>query len=607
MSDLEATGPAGTPPNDASDATAAQLAAIVEWSDDAISGKTLEGIITTWNRAAERLYGYTASEIVGRSVSLLVPPDRPDEVPGILARLARGETVDRYRSVRRRKDGRLVDVSLTVSPILDASGFVIGASTIARDISEQVEAGRDQGFLLELTAVLQSTLDPATMTAEATRRLAEYLGATTCVFSDLDLVHDVVFVRAAYRRGEPASTSGSSALSLLGEGAIEALAAGEAMVVADTATDERTREEPVRRHHQASSTRAFVAVPLSRAGRLMAMLSLGDDVPREWTPREVGLARDVAARLWPALDAARALAAEREARLAAENASIEAEMALEEAHAAFAEAEQARAQAQALAVAIEEANQELVRLAATAEAANRAKSEFLAVMSHELRTPLTAIAGYTQLLEMGLFGALSEKQLHQIGRIRIAEEHLLRVIEGVLAFTRVEVGKTVYDLDDVTVADVLAGVEILIGPQADAAGVELVLGAVPRDVVARADGGKLRQVVLNLLSNAVKFTPRGGRARLECGGKDEVIIRVHDTGIGIPADKLDEIFQPFTQVDMADTREYGGTGLGLSISREFARGMGGDISVVSVLGVGSIFSVRLPRGVGAGAGAERAG
>jgi PAS domain S-box-containing protein len=571
----------------------------VEWSDDAIFSKTLKGIITTWNRAAERLYGYAAAEIVGRPVSLLVPPDRLDEVPAILARLARGETVDRYRSVRRRKDGRQVDVSLTVSPILDPSGRVIGASTIARDLSEQVEAVRDQGFLLELAAALQATSDPAIMTADATRRLGEYLGAMACVFSDLDLAHDVAFVRAAYRRGEPVSTAGSFALSLLGEGTIGTLAAGEAMVVADTATDERTGGARVRRQHEASSTRSFVTVPLSRAGRLAAMLSLRDDVPREWTPREVG------PRLWPALDAARALAAEREARLAAESASIEAEMALEEAHAAFAEAEQARAQAQALAVTIEEANQELVRLAATAEAANRAKSEFLAVMSHELRTPLTAIAGYSQLLEMGLFGALSEKQLHQIGRIRAAEEHLLRVIEGVLAFTRVEVGKVVYELDDVAVADVLGGVDILIGPQADAAGVELLLGSVPRDLVARADGEKLRQIVLNLLSNGVKFTPRGGRVRLECVGEDEVVIRVHDTGIGIPADRLEEIFEPFTQVERANTRQHGGTGLGLAIAREFARGMRGEISVVSVLGVGSIFSVRLPRGEGAGA--ERAG
>ncbi|HEX9109557.1 MAG TPA: ATP-binding protein [Longimicrobiales bacterium] len=599
------------------DAVARHLAALVEWSDDAILSKSLDGAITSWNRGAQRLYGYGADEVIGRHVSMLTPPERADEVEGILERLKRGEMIEHYRSVRLRKDGRRVDVSLTVSPIRDEEGRIVGASTIARDITERLQALRDQAFLLELTAALQEQRTADGLLEEATRRLWDCLDASACCFADVERKHDVGFVRASWtRRGAP--REGSFRLSALGRGVPEALEAGEVLAVADTRADPRTAGEAYESLHGATGTRAFVSAPLLRGGRCVGMLLVEDDEAREWTERERTLVREVVWRLGPALETTRSLAAEREAREAAEIAHTEVEMALEEAQAAFKEAERSRQEAerareaaerhrqaaersreeaQSLARAIEEANQELVRLAATAEAANRAKSQFLAVMSHELRTPLTAIAGYAQLLEMGLFGPLSEKQAQQINRIQRAEEQLLHIVEGVLAFTRVEVGKLEFDVEDVPVAELADGIDLLVRPQAQAAGVEMMLGAASCDAAVRADREKLLQVLINLLANAIKFTPAGGRVRLECQPTNgEVVLRVHDTGIGIPADKLDVIFEPFTQVDMGNTREYGGTGLGLAISREFIRGMGGDISVVSVLGVGSIFSVRLPRG-----------
>ena len=605
------------PPPGVTDAVARHLAAIVEWSDDAILSKTLDGTIASWNRGAERLYGYAAAEVVGRPVSMLAPPDRADEITGILARLTQGETIDHYRSVRRRKDGRLIDVSLTVSPVRDEQGRIIGASTIARDITDRLRRQRDQAFLLELAAALQRAPDGEAMVLDATRRLGEYLEVDACLFADVDTAHDVGFPRPSWT-AKLAPTAASFRISALGRGVLEARQAGEITSVVDAATDPRTAGEPFERVHSPAGTRAFLDVPLLRGGRCVASLTVLQAHGREWSEGEHLLVGEVAARLWAAIELARSLAAERQAREAAELANVEIEMALEEAQEAFGEAqrsreeaersrleaerarevaERSRAEAQGLAIAIEAANQELVRLAASAESANRAKSQFLAVMSHELRTPLTAIAGYAQLLEMGLFGALSERQLQQIARIERAGEQLLRIIEGVLAFTRVEVGKLGFDVENVPVPELVSGIDILLAPQAEAEGVELALGAANCSVAVRADRDKLRQVLINLLSNAIKFTGPGGRVRLECQPTDsEVVLRVHDTGIGIPAEKLDVIFEPFTQVDMGNTREYGGTGLGLAISREFARGMGGEISVVSVLGVGSIFSVRLPRG-----------
>jgi PAS domain S-box-containing protein len=250
----------------------------------------------------------------------------------------------------------------------------------------------------------------------------------------------------------------------------------------------------------------------------------------------------------------------------------------------------------ATAESLERVNRELVELAATAEAANRAKSEFLAVMSHELRTPLNAIAGYAQLLELGVFGPLTDEQREQVARIQKNQHHLLGIIDGVLAFARVEVGQMPFHIEDVAVDEALAGVDALVMPMAAAKGVTVLVDDWSCDARVRADREKLRQIFVNLLANAVKFTSPGGTVRLACdAGETDVVVQVSDTGVGIPPEKLDAIFEPFVQVDMGLTRTYAGTGLGLAISRRFARAMGGEISASSELGRGSTFDVRLPR------------
>ncbi len=587
------------PPGRITDEHARHLAAIVASSDDAILSKTLAGIITSWNHGAERLYGYSAEEAIGQHVSILAAPDRKDEIDDILAHLAKGDRVDHFQSVRRCKDGRLVDVALTISPVYAEDGQIIGASTIARDITDALRGLRDREFMVELSAALLESSDAQELITATIARLGTYLGADRCAFVDVELPHDVGFVRATWPDAVPGKTSFQ--LSVLSPGILDLLGTGEIVRVNDT------EQAPAKRSFREEGAaladlRAFLIAPLMRHGHCIAVLMLGQTRPREWTPRDPWVSGVTLARLAAAVDLARALAAEHEAREQAELANTEVEMALEEAHHAFSESERSRAElqrlhgeAQELAVALEEANHELVRLAA--EAANRAKSDFLAVMSHELRTPLTAIAGYAQLLELGIFGELTGKQVDQVRRIVRAEEQLLHIIEGVLAFTRVEVGKLKFDVEDVPVASAIAGIEILLRPEAEAKHVELSLAGAKVPVAVKADREKLRQVLINLLSNGIKFTPTGGRVRLECQtvGND-VVLRVHDTGMGIPADKLELIFEPFTQLDMGRTRVHGGTGLGLAISREFVRGMDGDISVVSVPGVGSIFSVRVPRG-----------
>ena len=234
-----------------------------------------------------------------------------------------------------------------------------------------------------------------------------------------------------------------------------------------------------------------------------------------------------------------------------------------------------------------------------AEEANAAKGQFLATMSHELRTPLNAIGGYAQLIEMGVRGPVTPAQLADLARIQHSQQHLLGLINSVLNYAKLEAGRVAYDLADVPLGAAVAAVEALVAPQMRAEGVEYEFPSCDPALAARADAEKLRQIVLNLLSNAIKFTPAGGRISVLCeaAGPTTVMVRVSDTGIGIAASQLGSIFDPFIQVDRRLTSPVEGVGLGLAISRDLARGMGGDLTAESALGVGSTFTLTLPRAV----------
>jgi len=238
------------------------------------------------------------------------------------------------------------------------------------------------------------------------------------------------------------------------------------------------------------------------------------------------------------------------------------------------------------------------RARAEAEAANRAKSEFLAVMSHELRTPLNAIGGYTELIELGIRGPITNEQRADLARIQQSQRHLLGLINGVLNYARVEAGAVHYAVERVPLAEVLATCEALIAPQVRSRGLALRRAECDESIRVRADREKLQQIVLNLLSNAVKFTDRGGRVSLRAFPSDDdttVSVEVSDTGIGIATEQLDRAFEPFVQIDAKLTRTREGTGLGLAISRDLARGMGGELSAESAIGEGSTFRLTLPR------------
>lgn len=247
-----------------------------------------------------------------------------------------------------------------------------------------------------------------------------------------------------------------------------------------------------------------------------------------------------------------------------------------------------------LLVIAEEARATADEARTAAEAANLAKGSFLASMSHDLRTPLNAIVGYTELLELGLHGPVTDAQLADFARIRRSSWHLISLINDILNFAKLEAGHLEFFVTDVQVAALLSELDDLIAPQLAAKSLHYVRADC--EVIVHADPEKLRQILLNLLSNAVKFTAAGGYVTIACETTGEhVRIAVSDTGCGIASDQLERVFEPFVQIGRSFTHPQEGTGLGLAISRELAHAMKGELTVESIVGEGSEFALTLPR------------
>lgn len=294
---------------------------------------------------------------------------------------------------------------------------------------------------------------------------------------------------------------------------------------------------------------AYAGLPLMFGGRLRGVVSFNFPENRSFSPEERAMLLAFAAQCAQALDRARLFSAEQRARL-------------------------------------------------DAESAMRAKGDFLAVMSHELRTPLTSILGYQELLADGISGPVTELQRQHLSRIEASALHLLGLIDELLTFSRLEAGRESIKLDTVRVVTMLDAAAALVAPLAAAKSLAVIVDPVASsgdgELSTRTDWVKLQQVLVNLLSNAIKFTERGSVTVSARAESDQLVIDVCDTGIGIAAEHLEHIFEPFRQVEQHSTRRAGGTGLGLSVSRQLLTLLGGSLGVQSTLGHGSVFSVRMP-------------
>ena len=230
-----------------------------------------------------------------------------------------------------------------------------------------------------------------------------------------------------------------------------------------------------------------------------------------------------------------------------------------------------------------------------AEAANRIKTQLFARLSHEFRTPLHAVSGYLEILQQNIHGGLTSEQRRDVDRIHQAQEHLMALVNMILDFAKFESGPIELSMAEIPIEETLLGAEALVAPQLAKKTVTYTHRAGDSSLTVFADREKIQQIVVNLLANAMKFTPSGGSVELDWRVEDQtLLVRVRDTGPGIPQDKLDQIFEPFVQLRAPGILLNGGTGLGLAISRDLARAMGGDVLVSSAFGVGSVFTLSLP-------------
>lgn len=545
------------------------LAAIIESADDAIISKSLEGIITSWNKGAERIFGYTADEVIGKPITIIIPPDHLNEEPAILARLRAGERIEHFETIRMRKDGKRLDISLTVSPIKGPHGRVVGASKVARDITvrknnermlhEQAEALRTLNKVgelisaeLDLHKTVQAVTDAAT---ELTR--AEYGSFFYNVLNEEGASY-MLFTLAGVPRELFEHFPMPRATDLFGP-----TFRGEGVVrIADVKLDPRHgRNSPYygmpEGHLQVTS---YLAVPVvSRSGEVLGGLFFGHSEPDAFTERDEIVVAGLAAQAAVAMDNARLYEAAKRAHAVAERAAEEKE-----------------------------------RLYRQAEESSRLKEEFLATISHELRTPLSAILGWARMLRMGqLSDEHAAKALDTIERNARAQAQL---VDDLLDVSRIVTGKLRMDVQPADPNAFIDAAVEAVRPAAEAKGVRVQKIIDTAAITIPGDPGRLQQVVWNLLSNAIKFTPRGGRVQIRSERVNSHLeIIVSDTGQGIAPDFLAHVFDRFRQADQKTSRQHGGMGLGLAIVRHLVEMHGGSVLANSEgEGKGATFTVMLP-------------
>jgi PAS domain S-box-containing protein len=533
-----------------------RLASIVESSDDAIISKDLDGIVTSWNRAAERIFGWAAAEMIGRSIRTIIPADRQREEDDVLLRIRRGEKIDHFETVRQRRDGSLVEISLTVSPLRDAGGVVVGASKIARDIGDrrEIETERTSLFArLEEQSRITATLNDVGRVVSST---LDRKGVVQGVTDAATAVTGAEFGAFFYNVMDPKSGA-SYRLYALSGAPLEAFASfpqpratpifaptfhGEGIVRLDDVTaDPRYGHNPPHRGLPAGHlpVRSYLAAPVKgRTGEVIGGLFFGHSAPGRFSAVHERLLEGIAS--WAAV--------------ALENAA----------------------------------------LYVTAQEANRLKDEFLATLSHELRTPLNSILGYSRMVRGGL--VTGDKQPRALETIERNATALTRIVEDVLDISRIVSGKLRLRVQQVDLRVIVTAAVDAVLPAADAKGVRIERVLEAPDVPVSGDPDRLQQVVWNLLSNAVKYTPRGGKVQvnlLRVNSHVEVV--VSDTGMGIAAEFLPYVFERFRQAEAGINRARGGLGLGLAIAKDLVELHGGTIEAASAgENRGATVRVKLP-------------
>jgi len=633
----------------------AQLASIVEFSNDAIIGKSLDGIITHWNKSAERIFGYSAEEIIGVHCATLASPEYRNEIRSLLENVRNGETVVNQEAERIRKDGQVIHVALTLSPIINTDGQITGISAIERDITEHKLAEErlkhSEHGLAEAQRIshlgnweLDIVSDILVWSDEIYRIFEidpEQFGASYEAFLDrihpddretvnqayvnsiekkqpYDIVHRLQMSdgRIKYvnekcetyydEQGKPIRSTGTvhditalytaqlefTQLSLQNKLILDS--AGEGIYGLDS--EGRCTFVNPAAIQLLGYTRDELIGQHSHT-MFHHTRADGQPYPIEDCPVQSAYKQNMICRgqeLYWHKDGDSFPVEFVSTPILTNGESQGAVVVFSDITERKQAEEELRRYKDHLEDEVQQRTADLVLARNAAEAANKAKSAFLANMSHELRTPLNAILGFSTMLRTD--PAMPETLHQKIDIINRSGEHLLALINDVLEMSKIEAGRvqlehTAFDLGCM-VRDVTDMMQI----RAQEKGLQLLIdqsSRFPRYIVG--DEARMRQILINLLGNAVKFTEQGG-VTLRLGTKKNKIshlqIEVEDSGPGIPPEDQSRIFKPFVQLNEFGTNK--GTGLGLSITRQFVEMMGGKIDFESALGKGSLFKVELP-------------
>ena len=514
------------------------LAAIVESSDDAILGKSLSGVITSWNAGATRIFGYEAEEAIGRPISLLAWPGEEKQIELFLEKLRRGERVEHFEVARKHKSGRKIIVSLSLSPIVDSDGTIIGISKIARDITER-QAGK---IALEANEqrLRNFTEQEATSRAEilAERKFRELIENAPDAILQVDSAGMII---VANRTAE----------TMFRYNREELMGKGVEMLVPEA-----------NRAGHSEHRRAFASAGMTRP------MGLGLDL----------LARRKDGTQFPVEISLSPVRTESGVNVTAVIRDV-TERKLNE--------QRVRSLQESYMTELEARQKEAERL-------NQLKSEFMASISHELRTPLHTIIGFAELLEEEAEASLNEKQRRFLHHIHADSEHLLSLINDVLDLSRIEAGGLHLRAESLSLQEIVAEAVNAIRPYADSKEVSIREGE-DLNVCVWADPTRLRQILYNLLSNGAKFTRAGGEVIVGAAIEgNHVKITVSDTGLGIAPEECIRIFDKFYQVGFTPVGVREGTGLGLAICKQLVEMQGGKIWVESEPQRGSRFQFTLP-------------
>ncbi len=555
----------------------ALLAAIVASSEDAIVSKTLQGVVTSWNAAAERLFGFTATEMIGQSITRLIPEALQYEEAEILAKLRAGERLERYETVRLHKNGHQLDVSLTVSPVHDASGRIVGAAKIAHDITarrvaeralqEEAEAletlnrvGQAVAAQLDLERIVQIVTDAATDLTGAAFG-AFFYNVTDEANKESYWLYALSGVpREAFAQFPMPRNTAVFSPTFHGEGVVRS---------DDIRADPRYGKNAPHAGMPAGHLPvcSYLAVPVTaHTGGVIGGLFLGHPDRAVFTERAERLAVAIAAQASIAMVNAGLFRALKDSETQLKQIAAEREQFLQSERVARSEAERV----------------------------GHMKDEFLATLSHELRTPLNAIQGWATLLRQKEVSREDhERGLETIERNVRAQA---QIVNDLLDMSRIISGKIHLEVQPLQLHEVIDNALEAIRQSAAAKNIRIQRLLDSSIGLVRGDPNRLQQALWNLLSNAVKFTPQGGRIQVVLERvNSHVEIVVEDTGIGIRAEFLPYIFDRFRQADPTTARRYGGLGIGLSIVKNMVELHGGSVRVKSPgENQGSTFVIALP-------------